>query len=190
MLAALGCWKIGAVPVPMRWDLPDWERSRVLEVIAPAVAVDDANRAWLTARAAGESTNPLPDVVSPNANGICSSGSTGLPKVILTLAQGVWTVESSFPFLAAWAPTATPQTILVPGPMYHTNGFSPLTYLLGGDRLVVLEKFDAATVVDAIELYRITNFTATPTMLSRIAALPESVSGICPASRGYCRAPR
>ena len=173
VLTALGCWKIGAVPVPMRWDLPDWERSRVLEVIAPAVAVDDANRALLTAHAAGESTDPLPDVVSPNANGICSSGSTGLPKVILTLAQGVWTVESSFPFLAAWAPTATPQTILVPGPMYHTNGFSPLTYLLGGDRLVVLEKFDAATVVDAIERYRVTNFTATPTMLARIAALPD-----------------
>jgi bile acid-coenzyme A ligase len=56
--------------------------------------------------------------------------------------------------------------------MYHTNGFSPLTYLLGGDRLVVLEKFDAATVVDVIERYRITNFTATPTMLARIAALP------------------
>jgi bile acid-coenzyme A ligase len=57
--------------------------------------------------------------------------------------------------------------------MYHTNGFSPLSYLLGGDRLVVLEKFDAATVVDAIEKYRITNFTATPTMLARIAALPD-----------------
>ena len=26
VLAALGCWKIGAVPVPMRWDLPEWER--------------------------------------------------------------------------------------------------------------------------------------------------------------------
>jgi bile acid-coenzyme A ligase len=173
VLAALGCWKIGAVPVPMRWDLPDWERSRVLEVIAPAVTIDDDTRGVLSVRAAGESTEPLPDVVSPNANGICSSGSTGLPKVILTLAQGVWTPESSFPFLAAWAPTPTPQTILVPGPMYHTNGFSPLTYLLGGDRLVVLEKFDAATVVDAIELYRVTNFTATPTMLSRIAALPD-----------------
>jgi bile acid-coenzyme A ligase len=57
--------------------------------------------------------------------------------------------------------------------MYHTNGFSPLTYLLGGDELVVLEKFDAALVVDVIERYRITNFTATPTMLSRIAALPD-----------------
>jgi bile acid-coenzyme A ligase len=173
VLAVLGCWKTGAVPVPMRWDLPDWERSRVLEVIAPAVALDEETRAVLAARAAGESTAALPDMVSPHANGICSSGSTGLPKVILTLAQGVWTPESSFPFLAAWTPTPTPQTILVPGPMYHTNGFSPLTFLLGGDRLVVLEKFDAATVVDAIETYRITNFTATPTMLARIAALPD-----------------
>jgi bile acid-coenzyme A ligase len=173
VLAALGCWKIGAVPVPMRWDLPDWERSRVLEVIAPAVTVDDETRSVLTTSAAGQSADKLPDVMSPKANGICSSGSTGLPKVILTLAQGTWTPESSFPFLAAWAPTATPQTILVPGPMYHTNGFSPLTYLLGGDELVVLEKFDAAMVVDVIERHRITNFTATPTMLSRIATLPD-----------------
>jgi bile acid-coenzyme A ligase len=173
VLAVLGCWKIGAVPVPMRWDLPDWERSRVLEVIDPAVAVDEQTLSTLTGLADDQSSDPLPVVVSPNANGICSSGSTGLPKVILTLAQGMWTVESSFPFLAAWAPTAQPQTILVPGPMYHTNGFSPLTYLLGGDQLVVLEKFDAATVVDAIERHRITNFTATPTMLARIAALPD-----------------
>jgi bile acid-coenzyme A ligase len=173
VLAALGSWKIGAVPVPMRWDLPEWERSRVLAVIDPAVVVDEQHRHALASHAAEQSDEPLPEVVSPNANGICSSGSTGLPKVILTLAQGIWTPESSFPFLAAWAPTAQPQTILVPGPMYHTNGFSPLTYLLGGDRLVVLEKFDAAIVVDAVERYRITNFTATPTMLARIAALPD-----------------
>ncbi len=49
VLAVLGCWKIGAVPVPMRWDLPDWERSRVLEVIDPAVAVDEQTLSTLTA---------------------------------------------------------------------------------------------------------------------------------------------
>jgi bile acid-coenzyme A ligase len=38
---------------------------------------------------------------------------------------------------------------------------------------VVLEKFDAALVLDVIERYRITNFTATPTMLARIAARPD-----------------
>jgi bile acid-coenzyme A ligase len=173
VLAALGCWKIGAVPVPMRWDLPEWERSRVLAAIEPAVIIDEQHRRALASCAADQSDSPLPAVVSPTVNGICSSGSTGVPKVILNLAQAIWTPAVSMPFLAAWAPVAQPQTILVPGPMYHTNGFSPLSYLLGGDRLVVLERFYAAAVVDAIERYRITNFTATPTMLARIAALPD-----------------
>src|SRR5579875_1668834 len=66
VLAALGCWKIGAVPIPMRWDLPDWERARVLEVINAAVVVDDEQRAALAAAAAGQSSDPLPTVVSPN----------------------------------------------------------------------------------------------------------------------------
>ena len=53
--------------------------------------------------------------------------------------------------MAQWAPVSQPQTILVPAPMYHTNGFNTLNYLLGGDQLVVLEKFDAAMVLDVIE---------------------------------------
>lgn len=173
VLAVLGCWKIGAVPVPMRWDLPDWERSRVLGVIDPAVLVDEKHISALASCAARESETPLPVAVSPMVNGICSSGSTGVPKVILSLAQALWTPEHSVPFMAAWTPVPQPQTILVPGPMYHTNGFAPLNNLLGGDRLVVLEKFDAALVLDTIERYRVTNFTATPTMLGRIAALPD-----------------
>jgi bile acid-coenzyme A ligase len=47
-----------------------------------------------------------------------------------------------------------------------------LQNLLAGDRLVVLERFDAGRVVDAIERHRATTFTATPTMLQRIADLP------------------
>ncbi|KAA8954904.1 MAG: acyl--CoA ligase, partial [Mycobacterium sp.] len=94
--------------------------------------------------AASQSESPLPVVVSSVVNGICSSGSTGVPKVILNLAQTVWTPELSMPFMAAWTQVPQPQTILVPGPMYHFNGFVTLTNLLGGDRLVVLERFDAA----------------------------------------------
>src|SRR5271154_7485569 len=62
---------------------------------------------------------------------------------------------------------------MVPAPMYHTNGFATFLMLMSGDHLVVLEKFDAALFVDTIERYRITNFTATPTMLARVAALPD-----------------
>lgn len=173
VLATLGCWKVGAVPIPMHWDLPEWERERVRAVINPAVVLDEQSRSNLAAQAAGESESPLPEAISPTANGICSSGSTGVPKVIINLAPSLWTPQHGEPFLSAWTPVTQPQTILVPAPMYHTNGFATLLFLLAGDHLVVLERFSAALVVDTIEKYRITNFTATPTMLARIAALPD-----------------
>src|SRR6185437_14187949 len=135
--------------------------------------VDETSRWALEARAAGESADALPVAVSPTANGICSSGSTGVPKVILNLAPSLWIEQQGEPFLANWTPVAKPQTIMVPAPMYHTNGFATFLMLLSGDHLVILEKFDAALFLDTIEKYRITNFTATPTMLSRIAALPD-----------------
>ena len=78
----------------------------------------------------------------------------------------------STPMASRWAPVARPQTVLVLAPMYHVNGFVALYNLMGGDRVVVMEKFDAARVVDVIEQHRVTTFTATPTMLKRIADVP------------------
>jgi bile acid-coenzyme A ligase len=169
VLAALGCWKIGAVPVPMRWDLPEWELTRLLTTLQAAVVVDESNCRELAASAAAESDAPLPAALSPMVNGICSSGSTGFPKIILDTRPAAWTPARCEPFAAHWIDVPRPQTILVPGPMYHTNGFVALPYLLGGDRLVVLEKFSATAVLDVIEHHHITTFTATPTMLARIA---------------------
>lgn len=188
VLTTLGCWKIGAVPVPMHWDLPEWERDRVRTVINPAVVVDDVSRWELDAYAAGAPASPLPTAVSPTANGICSSGSTGVPKVILNLAPSLWIPQQGEPFLENWTPVPKPQRIMVPAPMYHTNGFAPLLMLLGGDHLVILEKFHAPTFVDTIERFRITNFTATPTMLSRVAGCRTSGAATCPASCSSCRA--
>jgi len=172
VVAALAAWKVGAVPVPMRWDLPDWEQQRLLDVIDPALVLSETNVTALADTARGESDSPLPELVSPAINGICSSGSTGLPKIILNTAPAMWTELVGVPFIAQWAPVTLPQKILVPAPMYHTNGFATLTSLLSGDQLVVLEKFDAALTLDTIERHRISTFTATPTMLARIADLP------------------
>lgn len=173
VLAALGTWKAGAVPVPVRWDLPDWERDRVLAVVDAKVVVDDAGLDELRGRAAGQDGGPVPEVVSPQLNGICSSGSTGTPKVIMSERPAMWTPSLSEPFLSNWEPVERPQVILVMAPMYHTNGFTTLNFLLGGDRLVVLEKFDARLALDVIERHRVTNFTATPTMLQRIAQVDD-----------------
>ena len=171
LAAVFAAWKLGAVPVPVRWDLPDWERDRLLEVVGArlALSVDDVE--WLRATESADD-GPLPDATPPHTHGICSSGSTGLPKVILIDLPGTWSEERNTVFPSAWLEVPRPQTILVPAPMYHTNGFAAFTTLLAGDSLVVLEKFDAALVVDLIERHRITNFTATPTMLQRVADLP------------------
>lgn len=172
VLSVLAAWKLGAVPVPVRWDVPDWELARLREVIAPQVWLGGADDvAWIDTTAQHEVPD-LPDAVSPQINGICSSGSTGTPKVILSERPGAYDPAFGTPMVEGWHPVPLPQTILVLAPMYHANGFATLYSLLGGDRLVVLERFDATRVVDAVERHRVSTFTATPTMLQRIADLP------------------
>jgi bile acid-coenzyme A ligase len=172
IVAVLAAWKLGAVPVPIRWDIPDWELGRLREVVDAAVFLTQADIPWLEG-CAGDPVPDLPDVISPQFNGTCSSGSTGTPKVILSERPGLYTPELGATFAEMWgAVVSRPQTVLVPTAMYHTNGFTTLYNLIAGARLIVLEKFDAARVVDVIERYRVTNFTATPTMLQRIADLP------------------
>jgi bile acid-coenzyme A ligase len=170
-LSVFAAWKLGAVPVPVRWDVPDWELARLREVVAPRIYLSPGDLPWIDATA-GLEVPDLPDVIPPQQHGICSSGSTGTPKVIVSERPGVFDVLLTTPMAETWSPVPRPQTILVLAPMYHANGFTTLYNLLAGDRLVVMEKFDAARVVDVIERHRVSTFTATPTMLQRIADLP------------------
>ena len=172
LLAAFAAWKLGAVPVPMRWDLPEWELTRLRDAIDGKVHLGEDDLGWIDATAERRVPD-LPDVVPPQSNGICSSGSTGLPKVIVSNRPGVYDPALTTPFAEQWGrPIPRPQTVLVLGPMYHLNGFYGLFNLVAGDRLVVLESFDAARAIDAIENYRVSTFYCTPTMLKRMADLP------------------
>jgi bile acid-coenzyme A ligase len=172
MIGTLAAWKLGAVPVPLRWDLPDWERARLRAVVDAAVQLDETDVAWIDSTA-DHPVPQLPDAVSPAINGICTSGSTGTPKVIVFGRPAHYHDAYSTPMASMWQPVARPQTIAVLAPMYHTTGFSTLLTMLGGDDLIVLEKFDAGRVVDLVEHHRVTTFTATPTMLKRLADLPD-----------------
>ncbi len=171
VLSVFAAWKLGAVPIPVRWDVPDWELVRLKEVIDPRVYLSSEDLPRI-AESVSRPIPDLPDVTSPHAHGICSSGSTGTPKVIVSSMPAAFNPIFSTPMAETWSPIPRPQTILVLAPMYHINAFATLNNLLTGDRLIVLEKFDAARAVDLIERYRITNFTATPTMLQRMADLP------------------
>src|SRR5204863_2757470 len=126
---------------------------------------------WIRA-SADDPVPVLPEVISPNSSGICSSGSTGTPKVILAQGPPVFNPVMSIPIAEAFMRVTRPQRILVLAPMYHINAFATLSSMLTGDQLYVLEKFDAGRIVDVIEQHRLTTFTATPTMLQRIADIP------------------
>jgi bile acid-coenzyme A ligase len=136
-----------------------------------AAHLDEGSVAWIDATA-GRPVPDLPDVVSPSLNGICSSGSTGMPKVIVLSWPAVYNEAFSTPMVTQWHEVPRPQTVLVLAPMYHTNGFVSLLSMLGGDTVVLLQRFDAARIVDLVERHRVSTFTATPTMLKRIAEVP------------------
>jgi bile acid-coenzyme A ligase len=122
LYAAFGAWKAGGTPVPVRWDLPDWELERVLNVIDARATLTSTD--GFLARALRESTDPLPDVVAPISSGICSSGSTGTPKVILRKVPALYNPASPpLPIEQSWSLLSPNQVVLTPGPMYHNNGF-------------------------------------------------------------------
>lgn len=170
-ISVFAAWKLGAVPVPVRWDVPDWEYQRLHDVIEPAIHLTPDDLPWIAATESRDAVD-LPDAVSPSMQGICSSGSAGTPKIILAGAPGLFTELLTRPIAENWAPVARPQTILALAPMYHVNAFVTLYYLLDGNRIIVMEKFDGARALELIERYRVTTFTATPTMLQRMADAP------------------
>jgi bile acid-coenzyme A ligase len=173
VLAVFAAWKVGAVPVPMRWDLPEWELGRLREVIGGKVHLDESDLEWIDATAT-RAVPELPDVVSPQTSGICSSGSTGMPKVIVANQPALFNPGRAAAFVSAWGlEVPRPQEIIVLGPMYHVNGFNVVHNLAAGDHAVLMEKFDAARVIDVIERYRVSAFNCTPTMLKRMADVPD-----------------
>ncbi|HWE70492.1 MAG TPA: AMP-binding protein, partial [Acidimicrobiales bacterium] len=174
LFACFAGWKVGATVVPMRWDLPDWELNRLLRVLKPAVVVGPEQLEWM-ARSRSESTEPLPEATAPHGWGMCSSGSTGSPKIILQKDPAVFlsTMAVTSTVVESFGPLPKPQLVLVPAPLYHANGFTAVRNLMSGDPIVLLERFNAALIVDLIEAHRITGFIAATPMLQRLAQLPD-----------------
>jgi bile acid-coenzyme A ligase len=176
--ADFGAWRLGATVVPLRWDLPSWERDRLLTLARPAAVVGSWTEAPYPVLSPADLDNsrelddgPLPDRVADPVHAMASSGSTGAPKLIVTRVPGVVggdAMSQKSNVLAARGRT----TELVVSPLYHTNGFSCVNGLLEGQQLVVMQRFDASLAVDLIERHRVNSAIMVPTMLKRIVELP------------------
>jgi bile acid-coenzyme A ligase len=173
---AYGAWKLGALVLPIRWQLPDRERDALLELAQPKVVVADWEgiafpRITLAGLMVSESYSdePLPDKVPCPGYAIGSGGSTGRSKIIVT-PGALARQPGERPWITNYRPG---QVQFVGGPLYHNSPMGCSTTGLFDDHtLVVMEKFDAAKAVDLIERYRVNWGFFPPTMLKRIHDLP------------------
>jgi bile acid-coenzyme A ligase len=170
VLACIAAWKLGAIPVSLRWDLPDWERRRVLEVLRPRLTVGDRRDVVLDGGPSPPSA--LPDVVSPHRFGVCTSGSTGTPKVVLHASPGLWRPgdPSTSAVVEDYGPLSAPQRLLVANALYHSSSITTATLnLVSGSTTIVLERFDPEPFGAIVARHRVSGFMAPTPLLLRLA---------------------
>ena len=181
IVSTLGVWKAGGCVLPLRWDLPDWERERVIDVAAPTAVISRSRKPgrWLIANpseleSATISDAPVEDRTPDPARAIASSGSTGTPKIICANGSGTFDLSAIENGVINTLGQDNHAVQLVPAPLYHTNG-SLLTFtsLLQGQSLVLMERFSATLALDLIERHRVTTLTATTIMLQRMSRTPD-----------------
>ena len=125
---------------------------------------------------AAASPAPFANDRPPRAHLHYTSGTTGFPKGTEsppTMFQGGATVEE-FVERVAKGPQVDPDgAVLLVSPMYHTSALSTIRYALAGMTVVILGRFDAESVLRAVERYHVTVTTLVPTHFQRLLALPE-----------------
>ncbi len=173
-MADIAAWKIGAVPVAIRWDLPEWELTRVIDVLAPRASFR-GEPGDVVARAAAA---PIADagVAPPHRFGVCSSGSTGTPKVILHTSPGLYAPgqRSTSAVVEAYRTLSSPQRLLVPNALYHSASITTAVLnLVSGNHTIVLRRFGPEVLLDTVVRHRVTGFMAPTPMLLRLARSPD-----------------
>ena len=178
-VTAAAAWKLGAIPQPVSYRLPDAELSAIVELADSKVVmgVDAERLPGRTCLPVGYTPHPsvddapLPDVVSTAWKAPTSGGSTGRPKLIVSGDPAERDPEAGSAF-----GVPPDGCLLMPGPLYH-NG--PVVWscdaLLAGAHLVVMPRFDAEGTLALIEEHSVHVVYLVPTMMKRIWRLPLDV---------------
>ncbi|MET7333473.1 AMP-binding protein [Nonomuraea sp. NPDC005650] len=183
-VAALACWLLGAVPLPLSHRFPAAERRAVVDLADARVVVGAAEDEHPGRTCLPPGFTPPPtaeqvdrDLVSPSWQITTSGGSTGRPKLIVSSFSS----QDAAQLLTVMAThMGVPESgvVLVPTPMYHGAGFQfAWSGLLLGAHVVVLPKFDAAAALEAITRFRVQWVFLVPTMMSRMLHARDAVPG-------------
>ncbi|MFI6688519.1 AMP-binding protein [Streptomyces sp. NPDC050485] len=121
--------------------------------------------------AAGQSAEPLPSPAQPGD--VCTirhtGGTTGHPKGICTTHEQVQAFRG-----ATADPDEQAPRLLVCTTLAHAAGMIADSVLRGGGCVVLLEEFDPAAVLDAVERERISHLFLLPPLLYQLMDHPDS----------------
>ncbi|HKE74685.1 MAG TPA: AMP-binding protein [Acidimicrobiales bacterium] len=127
---------------------------------------------------AGQAPTPIDEDRVEGRDMLYSSGTTGRPKgVAVPLPDApLGTGDGVYALVAALFAGTAESVYLSPAPLYHA---APLRFCMAFQRLgatvVVMEHFDAAEALAAIERHGVTHSQWVPTMFIRMLKLPEDV---------------
>jgi acyl-CoA synthetase (AMP-forming)/AMP-acid ligase II len=175
LLGALGAARRGIVPVLLNVTLLPAERDALVADADPSLAVTDGAALARLFDAEPVDLEPYP-VVRPMHY---TSGTTGRPKgvwsgvlddaearALLDDEADLWAFDSS-------------DVHLVCSPLYHSVSIRmAAAALLRGARVLVVPRFDAATVVEVLRTLRPTTTFMAPTVLHRLMSHPDLPSRI------------
>ncbi len=184
-------WRLGATVTPVNPSLTEVEVARQLDdagarlLVTDAVddAVDDAaDDPRVPTLAVGHlrRTSLQPEMTAETdpaalALLIYTSGTTGVPKgVMLDHANLNATLAMGHPSLDLGAD----DRCLLILPLFHVNGIviSVLLPLSTGGSVIIADRFDPHTFFGHVEAHRPTYFSAVPTILTMLAALPPEIA--------------
>ena len=143
------------------------------------VAVGGELPGWESYEAALAAAGEAPPVAD-GSEMLYSSGTTGRPKAVRrplpTDGNGSWAQAVLEMALTLRYKVCPDSVYLSPAPLYHAAG---VNYTMAVNRVgaaaIIMEKFDAETVLRLIQTYRVTHAQFVPTMFVRMLKLPESI---------------
>lgn len=170
-------WKLGATPAVVSARMPREELREIVALARPRLVIADDPALQLTLHALPADfgrdhpdTSPLETRESPCWKIMTSGGSTGRPKLIVDA------LGTRFPDGISMLRMPTDAVIAVAGPLSHNMPFATAHSAMAmGNAVAGLSRFDPEAFLRLVAQSRAQWVVLVPTMMNRIARLPQDV---------------